>query len=228
MATWSGLIVLGSFSSEIWRAFCIVALIRHGFSAWLAIVLAALFFATVSLQISIARALGAAAFGGAAGFLFVNTGSLLAPLAMGVIGGLANLYYVRHACSADRPPSSRYSRPFPVCGDVIQLSKVRWAGDMVPCPNCGECLTTKKKYLGVIGVVSILTSAYATRHLVDRDPGYFLVTEGVAFALFLVMAFCFGLMVPPALKRVQGKAFDKDLSLFGTGRSDGDKKRSDK
>lgn len=227
MATWSGLIVLGSFSSEIWRAFCIVALIRHGFSAWLAIVLAALFFATVSLQISIARALGAAAFGGAAGFLFVNTGSLLAPLAMGVIGGLAKslLCPARVFC---RPASiPRYSRPFPVCGDVIQLSKVRWAGDMVPCPNCGECLTTKK-YLWVIGVVSILTSAYATTHLVYRDPGYFLVTEGVAFALFLVMAFCFGLMVPPALNRVQGKAFDKELSLFGTGRSDGDKKRSDK
>lgn len=143
MATWSGLIVLGSFSSEIWRAFCIVALIRHRFSAWLAIVLAALFFATVSLQISIARALGAAAFGGAAGFLFVNTGSLLAPLAMGVIGGLAKslLCPARVFC---RPASiPRYSRPFPVCGDVIQLSKVRWAGDMVPCPNCGECLTTK-------------------------------------------------------------------------------------
>lgn len=214
MATWIGLVVLGAFSNAIWLAFCIVALIRHGFPAWLAIMLVTLFFATVSLQVNIARALGAAAVCGATGFLFVNTRSLLAPLAMSVIAGLNYVYDVRRASSADRPLSSRYSKSCPVCGEVIRLSKVRWAGDMITCPNCGECLTTKKKYLWVIAVVSILAAAYATRQFVYGDPGYFLVTEGLAFVLFFVVAFWFSLIVPPKLKKVQGKAFDNGLSLF--------------
>jgi predicted RNA-binding Zn-ribbon protein involved in translation (DUF1610 family) len=226
VATWCGLIVLGSFSYGLWSAFCIVALIRLGFSAWLAVAIPALFSATASLQVSIARALGAAAFGGAAGFLFVNTGSLLAPLAMGIIGGVANLYYVRHACSAVRPQFSRYSKPCPICGEVIRLTKVRWAGDMITCPKCGECLTTKKKYLWAIGAVSILLAAYATRQFVHRDPDWVLIAEGVALVLFFELAFCFSLIVPPGLKRVRGKAFDKALSLFGTDQRDGDKKQA--
>jgi hypothetical protein len=68
VTTWYGLIALSSLSHEFWRAFCIVALVRLGFTAWRAVVVTAVFFATVSLQTSIATAIGAAASGGAAGF----------------------------------------------------------------------------------------------------------------------------------------------------------------
>jgi predicted RNA-binding Zn-ribbon protein involved in translation (DUF1610 family) len=233
VATWCGLIALGSSSHEFWRAFCIVALIRLGLSALLAVVIVAVFFATISLQTSIARALGSAAFGGAAGFLLVNTGSLLAPLTMSLIVGGANLYQVRHASASIaqigknqgiRPSESRYSRPCPVCGAIIRLSEVHREVDMLACPNCGECLTREKKYLWLVGVLSLMTAAYATRHLVYRDPAYILVTEGAALVLFFVGTFLFGLLAPPKYKRVKGKPFDKALSLFGTNKSDADKK----
>lgn len=157
VATWCGLITLGSFSAEFWRAFCIVALIRLGLSAWLAVVIAAVFFAAVSLQTSIAKALGAAAFGGAAGFLFVYTGSLLAPLTMSLIVGGASLYRVRHAsCPVaqhsaavlkestvpeQEAPVSRYSVTCPTCGTNFRPRQFLWGskGDF-HCPVCGELL----------------------------------------------------------------------------------------
>jgi predicted RNA-binding Zn-ribbon protein involved in translation (DUF1610 family) len=237
LASWCGLLGLGSFSLEFWRAFCIVALIRLGAASWLAVVIAAVFFAAVSLRTSIARALGSAAFGGVAGFLFVNTGSLLAPVTMSLIVGGANLYQVRHASSSIEKTSrnqgaqraeSRYSKPCPVCGAIIRLSEVHRAADMLTCPKCGECLTTEKKNLWVRGAISLAAAVYATRHLVYREPGYFLVTEGLAFVLFFVGAFLLGLFVPPKYKRVGGKTFDKGLSLFGADKSDADKKSARK
>jgi predicted RNA-binding Zn-ribbon protein involved in translation (DUF1610 family) len=233
VAVWCGLIVLGSFSHEFWRAFCIVALVRLGISAWLAVVIAAVLFATVSLQTNIATALGSAAFGGAAGFLFVNTGSLLAPLTMSLVMGASSLYQVRRASSSIegigtnhglRHPESRFSRPCPACGAIIRLSEGHRAADMLACPKCGECLTTEKKHLWVVGALSLGAAVYVTRHLVYREPVYVLVTEGLAFALFLVGAFLLGLFVPPKYKRVGGKGFDKALSLFGTNKSDADRK----
>jgi len=229
VAAWCGLIAFGSFSHEFWRAFCVVALIRLGLSAWLAVAIAAIFSATISLPTSVARAVGAAIFGGAAGFLFVNTGSLLAPLSLSLIAGAANLYQVRQACSSiGRIRESRYSRPCPVCGAIIRLSEVHKAVDILACPNCGESLTTEKKNLWVIGALSILAAAYATRHLVYRDPVYALATEGLAFVLFFLGAFLLGLLVPPKYKRVGGKTFDKTLSLFGTNKTDTDKKSARK
>jgi hypothetical protein len=225
VAVWCGIILSVSFSREIWRAFCIVALIRYGFPAWLAILLAALFSATVWLQVGIASALGAAAAYGAAGFLFVDTNSLLAPVSMGIVAGLTNLYHVRHARSGAPRASSRFSRPCPAGGEAIRLSEVRWAGDMITCPRCGKCLTTKKKYLWAVGAVSVGVAGYVMRRFISGDPGYFLVAEAIAFVLFFVLAFCFSLIVPPTLKRVQGRAFDKELSLFGTDQPDDNKKR---
>jgi predicted RNA-binding Zn-ribbon protein involved in translation (DUF1610 family) len=231
-AAWYGLDTLGSFTHEFWRAFCIVSLTRLGLSAWVAIVIVAVVYGTLHLQTSVARALGSAVFGGAAGFLFVNTGSLLAPLTMSLIVAGSNLYQVRQACASIERigtnqglhrPESRYSRPCPVCGAIIRLSEVHRAVDMLACPNCGECLTTEKKYLWAIGALSLVAAACLTRHLVYREPAYILVTEGLAFVLFLVGAFLLGLLVPPKYKRVRGKTFDKALSLFGTDKSDADK-----
>jgi hypothetical protein len=95
---------------------------------------------------------------------------------------------------------------------------------MITCPNCGECLRTKKKYLWVIGAVSVLAAVYATGGRIYKEPGYMFVTEVLVAVLFFVLSFCFVQLVPPKRKRIQGKAFDERLSLFGTEKSGGDKK----
>jgi predicted RNA-binding Zn-ribbon protein involved in translation (DUF1610 family) len=237
LAAWCGLNTLGSFTLEFWRAFCIVSLIRLGLSAWVAVPIVAVVQGAVHLQTSVAKALGSATFGGAAGFLFVNTGSLLSPFTMGLIAAGGHLYQVRKASSSIertgtsqgiRYPESRYSSPCPVCGVIIHRSEVRKAGDILACPGCGESLTTEKKDLWVVGALSLVAATYATRHLVYRDFGYILVTEGLTFVLFFFGAFLVALFVPPKYKRVGGKTFDKTLSLFGTDKSDVDKKSARK
>jgi len=237
VANWCGLSTLGSFSHEFWRAFCIVSLIRLGLSAWVAVLIVAIVYGTLHIQTSVARALGSAAFGGAAGFLFVNTASLLSPLAMGLIVAGANLYQVRQASSSFERigtnqgihhPESRYSRPCPACGAIIRLSEVHRAVDILACPNCGESLTTEKKYLWVVAALSVVAAIYATGHLIYRDLLYAFVTEGLALVLFFLGAFLLGLLVPPKYKPVGGKTFDKALSLFGMDKSDTDKKSARK
>jgi len=233
LAAWYGLNTLGSFAHEFWRAFCLASLIRLGLSAWVAVLIVAVVYGILHVQTSVARALGSAAFSGAAGFLFVSTGSLLSPLTMGLIVAGANLYQVREASSSIERigtnqgihhPESRYSRPCPVCGAIIRLSEVHRAVDILACPNCGESLTTEKKDLWVIGALSLVGAVYVTRHLIYRELAYLLVTEGLAFVLFFLGAFLLGLLVPPKYKRVGGKTFDKTLSLFGADKSDTDKK----
>jgi hypothetical protein len=95
---------------------------------------------------------------------------------------------------------------------------------MLACPNCGESLTTEKKSLWVIGALSLVAAGYVTRRLVYRDSGYLLLTEGLFFVFFIVGAFLLGAIAPPKYKRAGGKTFDKALSLFGTDKSDADKK----
>jgi predicted RNA-binding Zn-ribbon protein involved in translation (DUF1610 family) len=221
LAAWCGLNTLGSFSHEFWRAFCIVSLIRLDLSAWVAVPIVAVVYGALHLQTSVARALGSATFGGAAGFLFVYTGSLLSPLTMVLIAAGAYLYQVRQVI---RHPESRYSSPCPACGAIIPRSEVHMAGDFLACPSCGESLTTQKKHLWVVGALSLVAAAYATRHLIYRDLGYLLVTEGLAAVLFIVGAILVGLFLPPNYTRVGGKTFDKSLSLFGTDKSDANKK----
>jgi predicted RNA-binding Zn-ribbon protein involved in translation (DUF1610 family) len=233
LGAWYMLNTLGSFTGEFWRAFCIVSLIRLGLSAWVAVPILAAVQGTLQLPSSVAKALGSATFGGAAGFLFVNTGSLLSPLTMGLIAAGGHLYQVRKASSSIerigtsqgiRYPESRYSSPCPACGVIIRRSEVRKAGDILACPGCGESLTTEKKDLWVVGALSLVAAAYATRRLVYRDFGYILVTEGLTFVLFFFGAFLVALFVPPKYKRVGGKTFEKTLSLFGTDKSEVDKK----
>jgi hypothetical protein len=85
-------------------------------------------------------------------------------------------------------------------------------------------LTTKKKYLWAIGALSVAMAGYATKRLIYSDLGYALVTEVLALVLFFVLVFCFSMVVPPKLKRVQGRAFDRGVSLFGTDGATGRKK----
>lgn len=233
ITVWYGLITLGSFAPEFWRALCIVSLMRLGLSAWLALLIVAVVYGVLHTQISIARALGSVVFGGAAGFLFVDTGSLLAPLTMGLIVAGANIFQIRQASSsverlgANRPnhdPESRSSQPCPLCGAVIRLAEVHKASDILACPNCGESLTTTKKNLWVVATLSIVASVYITRHLVYREPVYVAITEGLAFAFFLLGAFLVGLFIPPRYKLVGGKTFDKTPSLFAPDKPDPHKK----
>lgn len=221
VAVWYGLNALASFSHEFWRAFCIVSLIRLGLSVWVAVLIVAVVYGALQLKTSVARALGSATFGGAAGFLFINTGSLLSPLTLGLITAGAYLYQVRQA-------SSSIERPCPVCGAIICLSEVHRAVDFLACPNCGESLTTEKKDLWVIGALSFVAAVYTTRHLIYRDPLYILLAEGLGFLLFFLGAFLLGLFVPPKYKRVGGKTFDKALSLFRVDKSGTDKKSARK
>ncbi len=54
---------------------------------------------------------------------------------------------------------------------------------------------------------------------ISRDIGYFLVAEVLALLFFFVLAFNFSFVVPPKLKKVQGRPFNKAMSLFGTDQS---------
>ena len=236
-ATWCGLITLGAFSSELWRAFCIVALVRVGAAAWLAVVIVAIFFAAIWLQTSTARALGAAFFGGVAGTAFVYTGSPLAPLTMSLIAGTAELYRVRHSLgSIDQVKANGgtgyrrlgYSTSCPVCGAMFYPSEAPRSADMLACPSCGESLTTEKKNLWIVGALGLAVAIYITRHLIYRDPGYLLVTEALTFVFLLLGAFLLGLFVPPKYKRVGSGSFDDELSLLGTDRPDAAKKSGQK
>lgn len=144
LAFWCGLAVLGPFSTELWRAFCIAALIRLDLSAWIAILATSVAFGASQLSTSVATALGAACFGGVAGFLFVKTGSLLAPLTMSLVAAGANLYRARHVSSRIQTRQAQASciLTCPFCGANFQPGKVkgRTIGSFT-CPECGEELT---------------------------------------------------------------------------------------
>ncbi len=157
LTTWCGLTVLGSFSIEFWRTFCIATLIRLELSAWVAVLIVAVVFGSSLLTASIGRAAGAAAFGGVAGFLFVKTGSLLAPLTMSLIAAGAHLYRVRRLSSRipinlpsfehlvgsqtkGRTPSPRRCVTCPVCGTSFDPGKVERTRRTFTCPECGEVL----------------------------------------------------------------------------------------
>jgi predicted RNA-binding Zn-ribbon protein involved in translation (DUF1610 family) len=205
-------------------------LMRLGLSPWLAVPIVAVAYGALHIQTNVAKTLGSVAFGGAAGFLFIDTGSLLSPLTLGLLVAGANLYQVRRMATnrGIRCPESRFSKPCPACGAIIRLSEVHRAVDILACPNCGESLTTQKKKLWVIGALCLVAAVYVTRHLVYREPLYAIVTEVLALVLFMLAAFLLGLFVPPKYKRVGGKTFDRTMSLFGTDKPDADEKPSRK
>jgi predicted RNA-binding Zn-ribbon protein involved in translation (DUF1610 family) len=157
LATWCGLTVLGSFSTEFWRAFCIADLIRLDFPKWVPVLVVAVAFGSSQLTTSIGRAAGAAAFGGVAGFLFVKTGSLLAPLAMSLIAAGAHLYQVRQTSSRipsnlasfehyvgsqtkGRMQNNRRYVTCAVCSAGFDPRKVERTRTTFTCPECGEML----------------------------------------------------------------------------------------
>lgn len=134
LAEWIGLRAVCSFSTEFWRAFCIVALIGLGLPAWIAVLIAAVAYGVSDLSISTARAAGAASFGGVAGLLFVKTGSLLAPLTMSLIVAGFSLYRARHIPS--QKTINLAPLKCPVCSQPIARAHYSvWA--LYLCPGCG-------------------------------------------------------------------------------------------
>jgi predicted RNA-binding Zn-ribbon protein involved in translation (DUF1610 family) len=231
LATWCGLNSLGSLSIELWRAFCIAALISLDTSPWIAVLIVALVSGASNLSTSTARAAGSAFFGGLAGLLFVNTGSLLAPLTMSLIGAGANLYRLRRI-----PPKmvegSEAKSPYracPACSAVIPPSGIPF-GNAFPCPSCGEWVTYDNRFSLAIWPVSILVAIVTTLHLGFRDGMFFFIAECATFLLGFVGLIFVGILImsrilpQPPIRRVKGKPFDSIVSLHLDDKSERNKR----
>lgn len=92
LAIRSGLAVIGSIAVEVWRALCIAALIRLDCPPWIAVLITAVPYGAPQLLASTATAAGAATSGAVLGFLFVATGSLVAPLTVGFTTALFQVF----------------------------------------------------------------------------------------------------------------------------------------
>jgi hypothetical protein len=134
---WFALILLGSISHELWRAFCIVGLMGLDLTPLGAVLIAAGAYGALQLYKNIGAALGSATYGVVAGLLFVKTGSLLAPLAMYLIASGVDLYQFRRALS--RAQISSVVFKCPKCSQVIERPQ-KPPGGWFPCPGCGEKL----------------------------------------------------------------------------------------
>ena len=133
VAVWLGIILLKSFAQEMWRAFCIVSLISLNAPAWLAILITGGAYGSLQLHKSKATALGAAFYGCIAGFLFVKTGSLLAPLAMSLAGGAGLFYQARYLRSRPQTVLARFKCPY--CSQMVEGME-RPREIYFECPKC--------------------------------------------------------------------------------------------
>jgi len=164
---WCGLAALGAFSAELWRAFSIAALIRLELSPWLAVLVVAIAYGSSQLSTSTATAAGTATFGAVAGFLFVKTGSLLAPLAMSLIVAGAELYRVRQIASrvlrtfvaleysggpeiGKNLENTRRNVTCPSCNASFNPGKVKKTWGTFTCPDCGEVLEHETGTFGYV------------------------------------------------------------------------------
>lgn len=123
--------LLGSASTELWRAFCIVGLGAYFGATWLAVLITAIAAAVLLLSRNVAQAVGATVYGLIAGFLFVKTGSLLAPISMAVIGRAGQLYFHRRAPTKFESPSLKC----PACGHLTPRTQIDPQGRFV-CAGC--------------------------------------------------------------------------------------------
>jgi hypothetical protein len=138
-----GLLLLGSFANEFWRAFCIVALIRLDLAAWAAVVITATAAAVFGLHKTVAFAFGALTLGLLAGLLFVKTHSLVTPLAVILITAAGRELFdhgVRSRARTDLPPLK-----CPKCSQPIQRNSMNRREGSV-CPACGVRLQLSLKW----------------------------------------------------------------------------------
>jgi hypothetical protein len=150
---WVGVILLRSFSHELWRALCIVGLINLGVPKWPAVLITAIAYGSLQLYKNKARFLGVTFYGCVAGFLFVRADSLLAPLTMTLITAAGHFYQVRYVRWRDRKHIPTFTCP--TCSQVIEEMERPRMGQFV-CPKCGEKLKFKLPTwpLFVFGIVA--------------------------------------------------------------------------
>jgi hypothetical protein len=138
-----GRLLLGSFSVEFWRAFCIVTLIRLDIAAWAAVAITAAAAVVSGLHRKIAFTIGALAWGLLAGLLFVETHSLLTPLAMALFTAAGRELFAHGARSrgrTDLPPLK-----CPQCSQPIQRNSMSTREGSV-CQACGVRLQLSLKW----------------------------------------------------------------------------------
>lgn len=187
LATWCGLTVLASLSVEFWRAFCIVTLVRFDFSAWLAVMIVAVAYGSANLTRSTASALGAACFGGVAGFSFVKTGSLLAPVVMSLITAGTYVYRVRHVSLRKRAHLAPSALTCPVCKASFNPANAKKSLTVLTCPECGEQLHYETGWFGSVWfAVSFFGAPIAVYLLGFRDLNLVWVSAGGAICVFVL------------------------------------------
>lgn len=192
LAIWCGLTVLGALSVEIWRAFSITALLRLDQSAWTAVLVASFAYGAAQLHTSIARALGAAVYGGVAGFLFVKTGSLLAPLTMSLATMGVHLYQARHRPS--QATSLVKCLKCPACSRTIQWLESP-SRKCFPCPGCGQKLRRNLNWSWQ-GVVCGIVGTGATVLVFGLDLFWSLLLFVPLFILFALVSCLFASLSP--------------------------------
>jgi hypothetical protein len=118
---------------------------------------------------------------------------------------------------------SRYSKTCPVCSAVILPSEVPFQ-DSFPCPSCSEWLTYDQRYSPLIWAGSVLLTIVISLQLGFRDAAFIFIAIVGSWVLGLIGIAIVGTLIPPPLKRVAGKPFDKTVSLRLGDKSGGDKK----
>jgi hypothetical protein len=146
LAAWCGLAALSSVSIELWRTFCIASLVHSDLSPWIAVLIVAIAYGSPQIVTSVAAMAGATTFGTITGFLFVWTGSLLAPLTMSLIIAGVKLYRIRRVGRLFLPPKSsentgrRRYVTCPCCQASFDPRRVERTWNSFTCPGCGELL----------------------------------------------------------------------------------------
>jgi len=215
IAIWCSLTALGALSVELWRAFSIAALIRLEMSPWFAVLVTAVAYGSSQLSTSTARAAGAATFGAAAGFLFVKTGSLLAPLAMSLIVAGAELYRVRNMASRilstfvaleygggpefrQKLGNTRRNVICPSCNASFNPGKVKKTRRSFICPECGEVLEYETGTFAYVLFFFCLYGIPALLYYVGyRSLSLVPFSIAVAFVIFFLGIAIHSLIFPP-------------------------------
>jgi predicted RNA-binding Zn-ribbon protein involved in translation (DUF1610 family) len=215
---WVVEILLGTFTQELWRGFCLFALMtsRHS-HAW-SVILTAVAYGVPDLQLSVGRALGRATFGVATASLFVWQGSLVTTYAFGLLLSLSSLYWVRSVGrSADYSKSGEaLMYPLcPTCGASIRYQAMR-GGTPFLCPVCGEKLQIvplRPLYAVVICAACVLLSYLFSKAIGLHEVVLFLATITISLPVYLVGAILKMSIMPPKLQRYTAR----DISIAQTG-----------
>jgi Type II CAAX prenyl endopeptidase Rce1-like len=209
LAVWLGMILLSAFGQELWRAFCIVSLIGLNAPAWLAILITAAAYGALQLVRSTSRAIGSATYGCVAGFLFIKTGSLLAPLAMGLIAAGGHLYQVRYV--RPRIPTNLAPFPCPYCTQTIEgMERPRTL--QFACPKCGGRL--KLAHALWLVMTSAIISANLTLFMLHANVLWWMWMIGPLLLVYGILSTLVIVAFLPDIAHVEADVGPFDYKLF--------------